>query len=288
MKKILLTSFTIFAFGLSNAQLTNLGFETWSSGSPDDWISSNLVASGSVTQITSGAPEGSSAVACNVVSCPFCPAISMPDPFPGGVAQQDAYTARPATMTFKWKGLVNTGDTGLVGTYLSLSTVPVGDALFYIMPGTNQTTWQTETVNFTYSLTSDPDTILVGVLSDAWVLQLITSGSATGTSTLGGHIDVDDIVFAGGTIGIDMLETTNPLIVAYPNPAHTVINLNLLGTNATSLQVIDLNGKTVYSENNILSKHLLNVENYANGAYVVKFYSDKNEFIGSARFNVAK
>src|SRR6478735_2795717 len=218
MKKILLTSLTILTFGIANAQLTNLGFETWSSGNPSGWLNANSFASGSASQITSGAPEGSSAVACNVVACPLCPLAGAPDPFPGGVIQKVKYLARPATFTFKWKGVVNAGDTALVGSYLSLATVPIGDALFQVMPGTNQATWLTQVVNFTYSSGSAPDTILTGALSDQWVLALLTPGgsTSTGTSTTGTHIDVDDFVFAGGTVGYDLLETDNSLIVAYP------------------------------------------------------------------------
>lgn len=288
MRKILLTSLTLLLFGSAQAQLTNLGFESWTGSDPDNWISSNFAASGSVSKITSGAPEGSFALAANVVSCPLCTLASLPNPFPGGVAQQVAYTARPTTMTFKWKGMVNTGDTALIGTYLSLVASPIGDALYYIMPGTNQTTWQTQAVTFNYTSSSNPDSVLVGALSDAWILQLITSGSATGSSTLGGHIDVDDIVFSGGTVGFDMLETDNNLIMAYPNPANTVLNLNLVGTDATALKVVDISGKTVYTENNILSKHILNVEKYENGSYVVQFFDNKNNYVGSARFNVAR
>jgi hypothetical protein len=288
MRKLLLTSFALLTLGGAQAQLSNLGFETWSGGSPSNWITPNAFASGSVTQITTGAPEGTSAAAANVVNCPTCVIISLPNPFPGGAAQQVAYTARPATMAFKWKGMVNTGDTALVGSYLSLAGSPIGDALYYVMPGTNVSAWTPQTTTFTYSSGSNPDSILVGALSDAWVLNYLTTGSGSGTSTIGGHIDVDDIVFAGGTIGINMYEVTNPLIFAYPNPAHTVVNLNLVGTDAASLEVLSLDGRSVYTENNILSKHILSVENYTSGAYVVKFFNTKKEYIGSARFNVVK
>jgi Secretion system C-terminal sorting domain len=222
------------------------------------------------------------------VSCPLCPLAGAPNPFPGAALQQMAYVAKPDTLTFKWKGEVLSGDTSLAGVYLSLAGVPVGDALFYVMPGTTQTTWLTQKVPFTYYSASTPDSAMVGVLSDAWVLKLLVTGSATGSSTLGTHLDVDDIVMSGGTVGFDMLETTNSLIMAYPNPANTIINFNLLGTEASMMEIVDVSGKMIYSENNILLKHVLNIENYSNGSYIVKFFNDKKEYIGSTRFNVAK
>jgi hypothetical protein len=288
MKKIILTSLSVFALTTANAQLSNLGFETWASGSPSLWTTLNGFAAGSFAQITSGAPEGLYAGAATVVSCPLCPIAGLPNPFPGGAVQQDDYTAKPTTLTFKWKGEVLAGDTSLIGAYLTLVAVPVGDALFYVMPGTNQTTWLTQTVPFTYYSASSPDSALIGALSDAWVLQLLVTGSATGTSVLGTHVDVDDIVMSGGTVGFEMLESTNSLIMAYPNPANSVINFNLLGTDATMFEIIDISGKIIYAENNILSKHALNIENYNNGTYLVKFFNDKRDYIGSTRFNVAK
>lgn len=288
MKKILLSTTIFLSLTAANAQLTNLGFETWGGGEPTGWFTANALSASSAQQITSGAPEGSSALAANVVSCPLCPLGGFPDPLPGGAVQQVAYAARPATVTFKWKGFVNTGDTSLVGSYLSLATTPVGDALFQVMPGTNQTTWQTQTVTFTYYSSSTPDSIMVGVLSDQWVLGLLTGGGTTGTSVVGTHVDVDDIVLAGGTIGYDLIETDNALIVAYPNPASTNVNFNLLGTDVTMFEVVDLSGKVVYTENNVLVKHVLSLDGFVSGSYVVRFFNNEKNYVGSAKLNVVK
>lgn len=283
MKKILLTSLSFMALGFANAQLTNLGFETWSGGNPTGWTTANAIASGSSSQITSGAPEGSSALAANVVSCPLCPLASLPDPFPGIALQQVAYTAKPATLTFKWKGMVNTGDTALVGMLLSSPTSDnVGDALFQVLPGTNQTTWLTQTVTFTYYDSSTPDSALLAAISDQWIVL------GTGSSTAGTHVDVDDFVITGGTVGYDLLETDNSLIVAYPNPATSFVNFNLLGTEATQMEIVDLSGKVVYTENNLLVKHVLPLDGFTAGSYVVRFYTSNKTFVGTAKLNVVK
>lgn len=290
MKKIILTSFALITIGNLNAQLANLDFEAWSGSSPTGWTTLNAFASGSFSQISTGAPQGLYAGSGNVVNCPFCPAAGLPNPFPGSAAQQKPYVARPDTLSFKWKGDILTGDTALIGVYLKLATVPIGDALFYVMPGTSQSTWLTVTMPFTYSSGSAPDTAIVGALSDAWVLGLLPGypGSGSGTSSIGTHIDVDDIQLTGGTVGISLLKTDNSLILAYPNPAKTIINFNLLGTDISNMEIIDVAGKLIYTENNILSKHVLNIENYKSGSYIVKFFNDKKEYIGSAKFNVVK
>ena len=282
MKKIILSTFSLLAIG-ANAQLSNLGFEAWSGGNPTGFNSSNLIAAGSVSQITTGAPEGLSAVSADVTTCATCPIVSLPNPFPGLVYQRKPWEARPANLSFKWKGDVMSGDTALVGARTTLATLNLGEALFQVVGGTSQATWTTQNVTFNYYSTSTPDSMLVGVLSDQWVW---TVGS--GTSSLGTHIDVDDIVFSGGTVGFKTIPTNNDLILAYPNPANNIVNFNNLGTDISMIEIFDITGNLVYSDKNLLSKFTLSVDGFANGAYVAKLYNASRTYVGSARFEVVR
>ncbi|HLP13746.1 MAG TPA: T9SS type A sorting domain-containing protein [Flavobacteriales bacterium] len=285
MKKSLLTVLAIAAFGVTNAQLSNLGLNTWASGNPSGWQTLNALAAGSTTEITSGAPEGTSAAAVNVVACALCPAFSLPDPMTGVLLQTDDYVAMPTTLTFKWKGNVATGDTALIGAQLTLATSVIADALTDVNPGTSSSSWATQTLTFTYYVASTaPDTAIVVAAADKWVV----TGIYTGTSSATTHIDVDDFALTGGNVGYDMIETNNDLIMAFPNPASTFVNLNLLGTDANMFEVYDVTGSLVYAESNIALKTKLDVTNFNNGSYFVKFLNDKKEYIGTARFIVKK
>lgn len=283
MKKVLLTSLTFLALGMANAQLTNLGFETWTSTDPAGWSTSNALASGSVIQETAMPGTGVISARINVSACPLCPLAGLPNPFPGAILQQWASNVKPGMVSFKWRGSVATGDTSLIGSFLTLAGNPIADAVIQLPGGTNQASWLVANIPYTYYSTSDPDTLTLGAVADQYILL-----SYPGTSSASTVIYVDDYAISGGTVGYDMLETDNALIMAYPNPASTVVNLNLLGTDASKIDVMDINGKLVYTEANILSKHILNVEGFENGSYIIRFTNDKGEYVGTAKFNVVK
>lgn len=283
MKKVLLTSLTFLALGMANAQLTNLGFETWTSTDPDAWTTTNAAASGSVAQETAVPGTGVISARINVSPCPLCPLAGLPNPLPGFVIQRWASNVKPAMVTFKWRGSVASGDTALIGSFLTLTGDPIADAIIQLPGGTSQATWLTANIPYTYYSGLDPDTLSIGAVADQYLLL-----SYGGTSSASTSIYVDDFSISGGTVGYDMLETDNSLIMAYPNPATTFVNLNLLGTDASKIDVMDINGKLVYTESNILSKHMLNVEGFENGSYIIRFTNDKSEYVGTAKFNVVK
>ena len=286
MKKTLLTLTCALSLNALFSQ-TNVGFETWPSADPTGWTTLNAITAvgGPATTLQETAMPGSGVYAAKMITatCLICPSLTLPNPLPGVTIQQLAYTQRPGTVAFKWRGTVAAGDTSLLGAFLTLAGAPIGDALFQVNGGTSQATWLTQTSNFTYGSASAPDTMLFGAAADQYLIL-----GYSGTSSTSTILYIDDFAFAGGTLGFDMLESNNDLIMAYPNPASTNINFNLLGTDATMMQVVDISGKMIYSENNILSKHILNVDGFSNGAYIVKFFNDKKDYIGSTQFNVVK
>lgn len=288
MKRILLTTLTIATFGIANAQLTNAGLNTWASGDPTGWTAPINAATGgaSVSEITTGAPEGSSAASVKVVSCPACPILTggaIPDPMTGILGQQAFYTSRPTTFSFKWKGNVAVGDTSLIAAQFTDAGTVIGEARFDVMPGTMQATWLTQNVTVSYAGSTSPDSVIIAVLGDRWPL---TGGANTSSTST--YVDVDDFQFTGGSTGIDMMDANNDLIFAYPNPANDVVNFNLLGTDASVMEIVDIAGKVVYTEANMALKTRVDVSGFNNGAYFVRFLNAKKEYIGTARFNVAR
>jgi hypothetical protein len=285
MRKTLLT-LSFFLVVCSMQAQSNLSFETWTTDDPDGWTTSNQISAigGPITVVQETALPGTGAISAHlsVETCAICGFFSLPDPFPGLMIQQTATTVRPANLSFKWRGNVATGDTSLIGGAVTLAGSQVGDAYFTILPGTNQATWVVQSIPFNYFNSNIPDTLTLGALCDQYLLF-----GGTGTTSTSTEIYVDDFILTG-TVGVELLETNNSLIFAFPNPASTQVNFNLLGTDASMLEVFDNSGKLVYAENNIQMKQKLDVQEYENGSYVVRFLNDKKEYIGTARFCVVR
>jgi len=293
MKKTLLFSLSFVAVGLASAQ-TNLGFESWSGQDPDGWnLSSNLAASIggpiTVTKETASPGEGLNSAKMTVAACLPCGFAGFPDPMPGFIIQGVGYSSMPTDITFKWKGNIAAGDTAVAGAQVSQGTSTViGTAYYNVLPGTSSSTWQTATVPFTYIPSPPtPDTIAIGAASDIYMLTDTDgdySGHSTSTSTV---FYVDDFIITSPA-GIQLLETNNNLILAYPNPARDIVNFNLLGTDASIMEIVDMSGKVVVSQNNVAMKYQLNIADFNNGTYFVRFFNNQKEYIGTARFSVAK
>lgn len=285
MKITLLSIYLLLGISAANAQL-NASFESWTTDDPDFWTTSNQISAigGPLTVLQETADPGTGLISAKLTTqnCPACGFVGLPDPFPGLIIQADSTTNRPEFVTFKWRGNVAIGDTALIGAAVTLLAAQVGEGYFQIMPGTNQATWVTQVVPFVYANSNVPDSFKVGALCDQYLL--FGGSGTTSTSTV---IYVDDFIFTG-SVGFSILETNNDLIYAYPNPASTNVNFNLLGTDASMFEVLDLSGKIIYSENNILLKHSLNVSAYQSGSYIVRFFNDKKEYIGTTRFNVIR
>lgn len=286
MKKILLSLSCALSLGAVTAQ-TNLSFEAWSGTDPDDWTTSNQISAigGPITVVQETANPGTGLISAHltVEPCGVCAIFSLPDPFPGLMLQQTPSTARPLTLSFKWRGNIATGDTALIGGAVTLAGTQIGDAYLNVTP-INQATWVTENINFTYYSGADPDTITLGALTDGYLLL-----GGTGTTSSSTEIYVDDYILSGTASGIsEILPTNNNLILAYPNPATDFVYMNLLGTDASTLEVLDVTGKVVYTRNGLLAKQNIDVTGFENGSYVARFYNDKKEYVGTARFNVTR
>ena len=89
--------------------------------------------------------------------------------------------------------------------------------------------------------------------------------------------------------GINAVQSSSLLMVT-PNPSNGLVSLNLENLNgATSIQVIDLSGKQVFNKNIIAGKGLknavLDLQNIANGNYIIKVISDAKVQTGKVIIN---
>lgn len=117
-----------------------------------------------------------------------------------------------------------------------------------------------------------------------------TSGFYTHNTTIGdvNSKDNNKIIVSGSfnnTVQISQLNTNtmsnnsfaNTEILFYPNP--TKHNLYIDTTEKIkSIQIIDITGKIVYSNENI-ENNSINVEQLENGSYIIKIINTKNQFI---------
>ena len=61
----------------------------------------------------------------------------------------------------------------------------------------------------------------------------------------------------------------------YPNPASSIINIELKESRAGKIILYDCNGRVLESENLTDNRHLIDISNFANGFYLLQITSDK-------------
>src|SRR6185437_17024617 len=154
---------------------TNLGFETWASGSPTGWTTLDLLGLPSATQYTTSPGTGTSSLQLATVSCTDCFTYGLPTK--AGFAQQFVpYVGQPTSLSFQFKSAVATGDTGAILVTLSNAASTTGQA-GYIFAGT-VSTWTTVTVPFQYSNAINSDSVSLLITSS-------DSGIVTGPGIVG-------------------------------------------------------------------------------------------------------
>jgi cytochrome c peroxidase len=86
-----------------------------------------------------------------------------------------------------------------------------------------------------------------------------------------------NLTILGSTVSADLNEVENLKINVFPNPATTFINIEFTNAkeNETTINIIDMSGKMVYSEINSknLETHRLDLNNLSNGIYLVNIFS---------------
>jgi hypothetical protein len=76
--------------------------------------------------------------------------------------------------------------------------------------------------------------------------------------------------------GADINEVSNSAISMYPNPAKTYVNIANQNSVLINLDVVDIQGKVVYSDQLLPnSTNRLNTEVYNSGIYTLRFQSEK-------------
>lgn len=77
---------------------------------------------------------------------------------------------------------------------------------------------------------------------------------------------------------VKKVATTNQLSI-YPNPAKTTVNIVYNGSEALNLEVTDITGKKVMSQNLKSNTKTIDVANLSRGLYLVRLYNQHDDFI---------
>jgi hypothetical protein len=223
------------------AQIPNPGFENWTSGSPDNWATSNVVPVVVPVTQSSTAHTGSSAARGTVVS--FYTSTLAPILQSGPGARGFGCTSRPTSLRGYYQFHSVGGDKFATNTILYKGVVAgtvIGNAAS--ANASEVTSWTQFSVPFNYVSSANPDTCII---------QIQIVGPVTGSDYhVGSYFLLDDLSF-GGVTGVDgppaSASTATAFLESAPNPfaSRTTVAFTLARFSSVTLQVLDLQGRVV-------------------------------------------
>ena len=211
LQVFLILFIALFSFSV-NAQIPNPGFENWTLGNPDGWITNNVPGFG--VPVTQSTPHsGTHGLKGEVVSTPggnFTPIVNSTDINGTGFPVSQQYS----TLSFYYQ--FNQVGTGTLVAYAVFYANGIGVGAGAQIFGSSVSSYTLANIPVTYS-GSNPDTCII---------SFIISDSVTSAPLLGNYFLVDDVSLSGVS-GVQ--EQQNPLAFeiskVQPNPAHDIANI---------------------------------------------------------------
>jgi hypothetical protein len=236
MKHFIAVLFLFVPFSFALAQIPNAGFESWTSGQPDDWFTTNV--NGIVAPViqSSTAFAGSSSLCGTVIA--YATYIFPPVIKAGTTGQGFSVSQRYAAFTGNYQFTPVGGDELLIyslmskgGTTIAAGTITIADAT---------SGWQTFNIPYNYPTSDVPDLCTIQ-------FTLVPNGAAyhVGSSML-----IDNLAFSNATgvgKGPAGLPKNFALMQNYPNPFNpsTTIAFDLPVQSQVTLKLYDLLGREV-------------------------------------------
>jgi len=189
----------------------------------------------------------------------------------------EPFTNRISSYSFFYRYIPNGGDgadTATCGVVMYRAHQVIGAGLWKCFNTTSA--WTSATVPITYSMSGDPDTILV---------------QYNATSNYNGKHKAHDTLDVGNTsvLGVGNIAGQHDNVNLYPNPANTEINLSVSGQyQAGMVQVYDMTGRAMGTypiRNNFLT---INTQSYTGGLYIYKLLDDSGNQLNVGKFSVVK
>ncbi len=267
----------MFIVAISNAQIPNAGFETWTFmtgyNNPDSWSTLNDMTSPTSTYTCmKGTPGNPGTSYLKLVSKNITGMGVMPGIATSGTLDQStfapltgfAYNIRPASLIGTWQHMISGTSQGFIDVQLTRwdngmqMRMPVASA-HYVLSGMAMS-WTSFTIPLTY---------VDGNYPDSCMITLSSSGSAP---TANDYLYVDNLAFTGSVTGIAENQI-NANISIYPNPTldNLLLDLSSLKDKTVSLQVLDISSRLVLSINNfnIEANKSIDVSTLPKGNYIL-------------------
>ncbi len=280
MKKNIITTIWTCAVALvSQAQIPNAGFETWTSmgtyENPDGWATLNdLTAGASVFTATKGTPGNPGSFYLKLTSktagMAVVPGIAVCGQINAGTQQAEGgfpFTGQPAAFTGKWQHMIYGTSQGSVN--VTLSRWDAVNNVRVIVGTANQTlsgmamSWANFSIPFTYTDSQAPDTCLI---------VLRASGNVPANND---YLWVDNLAFSGNVAGVS--EATNLQGVSlFPNPVDDQLTIQVEAKQAENLviEVYSLTGALLMQQeqavNSGSNQILLDLSALSTGNYLIQ------------------
>ncbi len=239
MKKLLLTCLIIVsALSQSHSQnVLNPGFENWTVGDPDYWLTNSFVGNVCVSQ-SADAHSGSSSARADVISfsgTPYTPVVSSDSTYGFPVSQ--AFT----TLEFWYK--LNSGVSNdaieMFGFIYDAAHSVIGYTGTII--GTNTNTYVHVAIPIAYSGTGPANCLIYFTVVD-------TTATSTGTH-IGTYFLLDDVQLTNNLVGVTENTVDAICLKAFPNPTvnKTVLSYSLKSTSTVNISLFDFGGRKMYT-----------------------------------------
>ncbi len=282
MKKL----FTLLALTCSlvittQAQIQNPGFENWTAGDPDGWVTSNVFPAGIVTITQTGdLHSGTSALKGEVVDFMGTPVSAIIQSGPGGTGF--AVTERYLSLGLYYKFSPLGGDKFSVNLAMEKGGNVIAQGAAALPASVD-----------VYTFLSVPLTYTTGDTPDNAIIQISITGPVTGSDYHTGSVMyLDELVFSFAS-GTEITGIPEQAGKCYPNPASDYINVpvNSNTEGEVLLQVFDVYGKKVkqitgYPQMNGKNSFRFPVEDLSTGMYFYSLTVDNRYYHG--KFTVSR
>ncbi len=290
MKKFIVLAIALCMAASTFAQIPNNSFENWTNTNgynmPDGWDNLNsMTTSQSVYTCTKGTPGSVGAAYLKLISQTVTGMGVMPGVAVSGTIDMNsmmpaagfACADRPTSLKGKWQYMASGNDQGFIAIYLTKWNSGMGmrDTIGMAMQMLNgmAMSWANFTIPISYNNPANPDSAII-----------ILSASGD-TPVNGSYLYIDNLSFTIPTTGLTTEEVG--LLKLYPNPASSVMQLDLTGLTVPvkSITITNIEGKVVSYVTNATTKiNTIDVSTLPAGLYILQVQTEKGNI--SKKFTV--
>jgi len=300
--KIIAIAFLILSLPVTNAfsqQMPNGSFETWSSGEPVDWNTSNYSLLGInwdvVTKETASPQLGTASAKLSVITknVPFVGTITIQGALTLGVITMDpvaqtatvsggyAFTGMPQKLTgyFKYQPVAN--DTCYLGWGLTKWNNGVKDTIGYVAIDTMGTfnNWTYFEIPLEYLIWEAPDTMNI---------LFLCSNPLDGVNHTNTKMWVDNLSFVYGTVSIEGLTFDNKIkIYGQHDSQKLILEPAFDKPKQVLIELISISGKQAakWEKNLFQQQEFLDISNEKPGVYIIRI-SEENKLIENRKITI--